>query len=243
MTTPLPIPDTARTDAEKLGFEIPDETWQKLATFLALLLERNQTTNLTAIREPDAAWSRLILDSLTVIPAFEPLPENARIIDVGTGGGLPGVPLAIARPDLRFTLLDSTRKKIAFIEEAAHTLGLSNLTAIADRSETLAHHANHRQQYDLAVSRAVGPLPTLLELTLPFVRQDGWCVAMKGPRVEQELNESGDALYKLGAGELQVIEAYPEEFGNDLVLVLIHKERNTPKQFPREPGLPKRSPL
>ncbi|QDU71667.1 16S rRNA (guanine(527)-N(7))-methyltransferase RsmG [Mucisphaera calidilacus] len=243
MTTEHAIPDSARSAAGELGFELDEPTWQQLARFLALLLERNQTTNLTAVRDPEQAWPRLILDSLTVLPAFEDLPEQARVIDVGTGGGLPGVPLAIARPDLRFTLLDSTGKKVAFIRETAETLGLDNITAIQDRAETLAHNATHRQQYDLAVSRAVGPLPTLLELTLPFVRQEGWCLAMKGPRVEQELADSGDALYKLGAGDLRVIDAYPECFENDLVLVLIHKERNTPKTYPRESGLPKRSPL
>ncbi|MEQ9453092.1 MAG: 16S rRNA (guanine(527)-N(7))-methyltransferase RsmG [Phycisphaeraceae bacterium] len=243
MPDPLPVPVTARADAEKLGFEIEDQTWQQLGLFLALLLERNQTMNLTAIREPEAAWSRHILDSLTVLPALEELSDHARIIDLGTGGGLPGLPLAIARPDLRFTLVDSTQKKIAFVQEAADQLGLPNVTAIAERSERLARHSNHRQQYDIALSRALGPLPTVLELALPFVRQDGWAIAMKGPRVEEELARSADALAVLGGGEVQVIDAYPEGFDNDLVLVLIHKERNTPKTYPRDPGIPKNQPL
>ncbi|WP_428389465.1 16S rRNA (guanine(527)-N(7))-methyltransferase RsmG [Mucisphaera sp.] len=240
----LVVPAGIREDAVRLGFEIEEETWKRLGRYLGLLLATNQTMNLTAIREPEAAWSRLILDSLTVLPAFESLPEEqARVLDVGTGGGLPGMPLAIARPDLSFTLVDSTQKKIGFLNEVADRLGLTRVKAVAGRAETLGHQSGYRQQFDLVVSRAVGPLPVLLEFTLPFVRVGGWCVAMKGPKAEQELADSGDALAALGGGEVQVVEAYPESFENDLVLVLIQKDRATPKTYPREPGLPKRSPL
>ncbi|MEM7577930.1 MAG: 16S rRNA (guanine(527)-N(7))-methyltransferase RsmG [Planctomycetota bacterium] len=239
----MATPDFVRDDLRQLDLPQDDPTLDKLDAFLSLLLEANQRMNLTAIREADAAWSRMIVDSLTALPGFDDLPQQASIIDVGTGGGLPGIPLAIARPDLRFTLLEATSKKCVFLEGVAESLGLTNVRVHNARAEDAGHDAGHRQHYDVAICRAVGPMPVLLELCLPLVKVGGRLLAMKGPRVEEELDGSGDAMTKLGAGDVAVIDAYPQAFGNDLVIVSVFKESPTPKAYPRLSGLPKKQPL
>ncbi len=239
----MTIPDFVHADLEALGFDAPDQTLDRLAAFLGLLLDANARMNLTAVREPDAAWRRLIIDSLTVLPGLDHLGEAGRVIDIGSGGGLPGVPLAIARPDLGVTLLESTGKKTAFHREAIAALGLTNVTSVQERAETLGQDPTHRQRYDAAVSRAVGAMPEVLEYSLPLVKVGGRVLAMKGPKAAEELERSGDALALLGAGDLQVFDAYPESFDNELVIVSIIKDRPTPKAYPRAPGTPHRCPL
>ena len=130
--------------AATLGIEFDDGDLQRLGTYLELLLEANKTTNLTAIREPDAAWMRHILDSLTLLPALAELPEGATVIDVGSGGGLPGMPLAIAMPHLRFTLLEATGKKAVFLRTTAKALELSNVAILCERAEKAAHDRGER---------------------------------------------------------------------------------------------------
>lgn len=240
---PDPIPSFVRDDLAALEIALDDAVLGRLARFLGLLLDANQRMNLTAIREPDDAWRRLIIDSLTVLPGLESLGANAKVIDVGTGGGLPGVPIAIARPDLKVTLLDATGKKVRFLEQAVGALGLTNASPIQSRAETLGHTAGHREAYDVAVCRAVGVVHLVLECCMPLVKVGGRVLAMKGPKAEQELEDAANATDILGVGDLAAIEAYPESFGNDLIIVSFLKTRVTPGQYPREPGAAKRSPL
>ncbi|MFW6336965.1 MAG: 16S rRNA (guanine(527)-N(7))-methyltransferase RsmG [Phycisphaeraceae bacterium] len=237
------VPAFVREDLEGLGFELPEVLLDRLASYLALLLETNQRINLTAIRDADEAWRRLIVDSLTPLPGLDDLEEGGSLIDVGSGGGMPGIPLAIGRPDLRVTLLEATGKKARFLESAVRELGLDNVAVVCERAETAGRDAPHRERYDAAVCRAVGPMNVLLELCLPLVRVGGRLLAMKGPKAEEELERAGDALDTLGAGELHVFDAYPETFANDLVIVRVAKDRATPKGYPRRPGVPKREPL
>lgn len=245
MSPPAPaaIPDFVHADLEALGFDLPAELLDRLAAYLALLLDANTRMNLTAVRDADDAWRRLIIDSLTPLPGLDDLAEDSTLIDVGTGGGLPGIPLAIARPDLRVSLLEATGKKAAFLRDAAEALPLPDVTVLNDRAETLGQHAAHREHYDAAVCRAVGPMNVLLELCLPLIKTGGRLLAMKGPKAEAELKDAGDALDRLGAGDLTVHDAYPESFDKDLVIITIEKDRPTPKPYPRPPGMPKREPL
>ena len=243
----MPIPDFVHDDLAALQIELTPEQLAQLAEYLAQVLEGNQRMNLTAIRDPDAAWRRLIVDSLSVLPGIddvEPVSGGAvRVIDIGSGAGLPGVPIAIARPDVSVTMLESTGKKAQFIADCIEALGLENAQVIPDRAETAGQDPEYRGQYDVAVSRAVGVMSLVLEYSLPLVREGGRVLAMKGPRAEQELDASGDAMDKLGGGELAVIDAYPDSFGNDLVIVSIIKDRPTPDAYPRLPGVPKKLPL
>lgn len=237
------VPEFIPTDLERLGLSICDDMLNTLARYLDLLLDTNQRMNLTAIKDEETAWRRLITDSLTLLPGLEMLEPGALVIDVGTGGGVPGMPLAIARPDLSFTLLDATGKKVAFLQSCVQALGLSNVRAIQGRAEVLGHEPDHRQRYDVATVRAVGKVAEIAEYCLPLVKLGGRMLAMKGAAAEAELADAGDALAVLGAGDLALIDAYPDGFDSELVVISIIKERQTPKAYPRDPGVPKKTPL
>lgn len=228
------------TDAQTIGFDLTAPCRHRLGRYLHLLLETNKQFNLTAIREPDLAWRRHILESIAVVPAIG--DEARSLIDVGTGAGLPGLPIAILCPDLKVTLLEATGKKARFLGAVVGDLGLKNVKIITDRAETIAHQPEHREHYDLATARAVGPLNVLLELTLPFLLPGGRLLAMKGQAAESELRDAGDALMHLGAGEVQVFELLPG-LDDEANLIEVVKESATPTQYPRRPGIPKQEPL
>lgn len=236
-------PDFVRDDLAKLGLVVSDHELALLARYLGAMLEANTRFNLTSIREPDDAWRRHVIDSLTLLPFLSGFGEGKSLVDVGTGGGMPGMPIAITRSDLRVTLIESTGKKARFLEETVASLGLKNVRVRPDRAEALGQLKGVRESFDVAVCRALGPMPELLEYTLPLVRVDGFVMAMKGPSVEGELKRSGDALTKLGGGEVQVYDAYPEGFGQNTVIVAIEKIGRTPRDYPRRPGVPRAEPL
>ncbi|MBI1370629.1 MAG: 16S rRNA (guanine(527)-N(7))-methyltransferase RsmG [Planctomycetes bacterium] len=222
-----------------IGVVLPDEQVALLGRYLFELLETNKLFNLTAIREPEAAWMRHVLDSLSVVPLLEGVH---RMIDVGSGGGLPGMVLAIARPQVKVTLLEATGKKAKFLRETAGKLGLGNVEVVNERAETAGQDKRYRERFDMAVARAVGPLNVLLELTLPLVQVGGRVVAMKGKRAEEELQAAGDALMVLGGGEVNVYEALPG-LEDDADLIEVVKDHATGKTYPRRPGVPKTEPL
>lgn len=237
------VPETFRGDLARLELALPEAAIQTLARYVALFSETNRKFNLSATKTVEEFWPRHVLDSLTVLPGLDGLPQGTAVIDVGSGGGLPGVPLAIARPDLRFTLLEATGKKARFLEQCAAALALVNVTVVHERAEAAGQDARWRQRFDAAVTRAVGPMNVLLELTLPLLRVGGRLLAMKGPSLEQELEACGQALEVLGGGEVAVVDAYPQSFEVGTVIAVIEKARPTPRAYPRLPGMPKQSPL
>lgn len=244
-----PIPDSVSAALQRLDVPLDNEQRRHLARYLDMLLEANRRVNLTAVREPEAAWHRLILDSLTLVAGLDPLEEGASLIDIGSGGGLPGIPLAIARPDLRFTLLEATGKKTRFLQQCVDELPLSNVAVLNDRAEHVGQDRTHRQRYDLAMARAVGSVSEVLEYAMPLVKVGGRVLAMKGKAAEREVAEASDALSVLGAGDVQLVEAYPDaEQGDDpaareLIVISVYKQRPTPAMYPRRPGLPRHEPL
>jgi 16S rRNA (guanine527-N7)-methyltransferase len=161
--------------------------------FLDLLLEANTRFNLTAVTDPGDAWVRHIADSLTLLPPIVSLRAK-RVMDVGSGGGLPAIPLAIALPEVQFTLLEATGKKARFLTETAEALELHNVVVINDRAEKLGQRAEHRSAYDVVTARAVGRLRVLLDWGVPFVRPGGWLLAMKGRQAQEEIKEARDLL-------------------------------------------------
>ena len=180
MPEPLPIPPDVMEELAALRVEVPQAELEQLADYLARLLDANTRMNLTAIRDPEQAWRRLILDSLTPLPGLHDLPEGSSLIDVGTGGGLPGIPLAITRPDLRVTLLDATGKKVDFLDAVIRDMGLANCRAFKGRAETLAHNSFHRARLrrgrvsrDGAAERGARVLPPLREGGRPPARDEG----------------------------------------------------------------------
>ena len=213
---------------------IPD-----LEKFVDMLLERNQVMNLTAITEPDQVARLHLLDSLSLLPV-EAFAGKA-VIDVGTGAGFPGLPLAIVQQDADFTLLDSLGKRIRFLDEVREALGLGNVTCVHGRAEEFAQA--HREQFDLAVSRAVANLAVLSELCLPLVKVGGAFLAMKSTGCEAETEGAQTAIRRLG-GTLERVVDYtiPTTDVTHRVLV-IRKTAPTAKKYPRPFAQIKKQPL
>ena len=196
------------------------------------MLEVNQYMNLTAIKEPRAVILRHFADSLTIEPL---LPQGACVVDVGCGAGFPSLPLAICRPDLKILSLDSTAKRIRYVEQTAHLLGCSNLTAITARAEEAAKTA-HREKYDICTARAVAALPVLSELCLPFVKQGGRFLAMKARQGDEEWSCAEQAVSRLGGALLQKHRVLLRDEGaetEERIIFEIKKCRSTPREFPR----------
>lgn len=202
--------------------------------YLELLLAANQAFNLTAITDPDEAWSKHIEDSLSLLPELEGV--TGKVIDVGSGGGLPAIPLAIARPDLQFTLVESTAKKARFLETTALALGLKNVRVKSERAEDLGR-SELRESFEVATSRACARLPVLLELCLPLVQVGGRKLAIKGEQAALEVTEAARALALLHG---KVVSTRRTETGT---IVRIDKLAATPARYPRRAGEPKRAPL
>ena len=224
-------------DIERLGVEFDASDLGRLGTYLDLLLDANTRFNLTAITDRDVAWHKHIFDSLTLLPLVVSA-EVGRVIDVGSGAGLPGLPLAITLPEVNFTLLEATGKKADFLHEVVTTLALPNVTVINDRVETIGRdREHHRERYGMAIARAIGRLAVLLELTVPLVRAGGHVLAIKGGKAAEEIDEAKKALHLL---HCRVDDTRRTPTGT---IVVIEKLRTTPKLYPRRPGEPRRAPL
>ncbi len=212
-----------------------------------LLLQWNERTNLTGLDEWSAIQRRLLVESLALLPWVDRACERkspCRMIDVGTGAGIPGIPIAVVRPSLMITLLDATAKKIRFLETVVQELRLPNVVPIHERAEVLAHRPAHRGRYHLATARALAHLATAFELTLPFLAPEGLALFPKGTGIEQELAESRPALALLG-GELLAVEPLPlaDLVGTTSTLVVVRAVRPCPATYPRRPGVPAKRPL
>ena len=225
-----------------MGVPFDQRAVERFAAFHAILDEYNARMDLTAVLDEDERVDRHDLDSAAPL-AQGLLAPDARVIDVGTGAGFPGMPLLILRPDLRMTFLDALQKRIAFLSDALARLGLSAQTLHA-RAEDAARMEAHRECYDAAVSRAVASSAVLEELTLPFVRTGGVAIAWKGPGVQDELTAARRAAFVLGGTVRGVVPApVPGRDDWQHVLLLTDKTGKTPKAYPRKAGTPSRKPL
>ena len=235
---------------ENTGIILTDKQQEQMFLLAERLVEVNQVMNLTAITDEDGIILRHLVDSLLISEYFEP---NSTIIDVGCGAGFPSLPLAIVRPDLKITALDSTEKRIRYVDETATLLGLSNVTAVAARAEEFANKPERREKFDYATARAVASLPILCELTIPFVKLGGSLVAMKAKGANDEFEISRSAIRQLaGASSLsgtQLIEKSlhgsinGEIICENRTVVVMKKLSGTPKQFPRKFAQIKKNPL
>jgi 16S rRNA (guanine527-N7)-methyltransferase len=214
-----------------------------LARYRDVLTEWNARFNLTAITDDESILLRHFADSLSLLRILPAPDAPLSLLDVGTGAGLPGIPLKIARPSLDVTLMDSTGKKIIFCNTAIAELGLESIRAVQARAEEAAHRPEYREQFDLVAARALAPLPTLVEYLLPFTREGGWCVAMKGSDARSEAEQALKAIALLG-GELARVEAVTlPGIPDQRALVLIRKIKPTPRVYPRQAGKPRSAPL
>ncbi|MBD5155843.1 MAG: 16S rRNA (guanine(527)-N(7))-methyltransferase RsmG [Oscillibacter sp.] len=211
----------------------------RVAEFAEMVLERNQVMNLTAITEPKDVAALHLLDSLAVIQLAG--LESGRLVDVGCGAGFPGAPLAIGRPELHVTLLDSLGKRVDFLKEACGKLGLANVECVHARAEEFA--AEKRESFDWAISRAVAALPVLCELCLPLVKVGGQMLAMKSANSEEEINGAKKAIELLG-GKIRWVKDYTVPT-TEVVhrLICIEKVSPSPKKYPRRFALIKKQPL
>ena len=218
------------------------EAAEGFQVYYDLLVEWNERMDLTSVPK-EAMPRRHFLDSLTPLKHPGLIPPDARIIDVGTGAGFPGLPLAIARPDLRLTLLEAQGKRCQFLRAVCQALDLRRVTVIQERAEVLGRAEGHREGYDRAVARAVAPLNVLCEYLLPFVKVGGAALCWKGPSVAREMEDGAAAVGPFGGGKMDWIETGEERGEDRRVIVRIPKIEKTLPQYPRKNGMPAKRPL
>lgn len=230
------------------GVSLDDHQVGQLTTYRDLLFAANQTTNLTAVRDLPGIERRLILESLRLIVPIRALPNTDHVrrrslIDLGTGGGLPGIVLAIACPELSVFLLDATGKKVAFLDHVVAALGLGNTTTIHARAEEIGHLPRYRNGFDVVTARAVSTLPALLELGLPLLRNGGHLAMPKGVNIDREL-EAGQRAATILGGEIATSDLLTDVGSTiETRLVIVRKTSPTVAMYPRRSGIPSRSPL
>jgi 16S rRNA (guanine527-N7)-methyltransferase len=231
--------------ARKLGLHLTAEQLEKFEIYYRELIDWNKRMNLTSITDYAEVQVKHFLDSLTVVTANEPFNkgQNLRVIDVGTGAGLPGLPLKIIRPGIRLVLLEATAKKTQFLHYLVDRLGLEDVAIVAGRAEEVAHDVRYREKFDLVLSRAVASLPALVELTLPFCAVPGRFIAQKKGDIDREVAQSQKAIDVLG-GSLKGVKSITLEGQEDRrYLVVIDKIKPSPARYPRRPGVPARKPI
>lgn len=208
--------------------------------YMNLLIEWNEKMNLTAITDPEEIILKHFIDSITILKNIE---NDAKIVDVGTGAGFPGIPLSIMRPDLKITLVDSLNKRLIFLQEVVNKLELKNVEIIHARAEEFGQNKKYRENFDIATSRAVANLATLSEYLIPLVKVGGKVVAMKASELQEEVENAKKAIDVLG-GKIEMIEEFnlpQSDIGR--TVVIIRKEKQTPNKYPRKPGTPSKEPI
>lgn len=233
--------------AGALGLRLTDSQVGSFQAYYEELVDWNQKFNLTAITEYEQVQIRHFADSLSILLAEEARQalgrSDARVIDVGSGAGFPGIPLKLVCPRIRLTLLEATGKKVSFLEHLIARLGLRRATPIQARAEEMGHDPGHRAGYDLALARAVADMAVVAEYTLPFCRPGGWLVAQKGEAGPAEAWAAEKAIRLLGGELRRVLPVELPGLPENRSLVIVEKVSPTPDLYPRRPGMPSKRPL
>lgn len=234
--------DLLKDACEKENLAFNEETYNKFIVYKELIKEWNQKINLTAITDDEEIIKKHFIDSIKIFE-FPYVKEAKTIIDIGTGGGFPGIPMKIVNSDSKMVLLDSLNKRINFLNLVINEINLSNIETIHGRAEDFARNDIYREKFDLAVSRAVANTTVLLELCLPYVKAGGYFVALKGPAIEDEIKEANNALKVLGGKIEEIIEV--DIAGSNLKhnLLVVKKIKNTPNKYPRKAGMITKNPI
>lgn len=228
-----------KEECTKNNIIIKEEKTKYFFDYMKYLLDWNEKINLTAIKDEKEFIVKHFVDSLTI---SELVGDNKRIIDVGTGGGFPGIPLKLLNENLNVSLVDSVNKKIMVLNDIINKMKLDNIEAIHTRAEDLAQNKDYRESFDIATSRAVSNMNTLVEYLLPFVKVGGHVICMKGPGYEEELNSSKKAIEILG-GKIESIKELKVSNDLDRNIIIIKKIKNTNMKYPRGQGKPLREPI
>lgn len=233
--------DWIRFAENEYGLTLDAQAIERFSLFLTELLEWNQRFNLTAIREPAEIEVKHFLDSLTIQSVFHKTPT--KIIDVGTGAGFPGLALKILWPTSQLTLVESIHKKAEFCSHMVEVLKFSDVSVLARRVEEVGHDPLHRECYDLVTARAVAKMSVLLEYLLPLAKPGGLVVMQKGENGAQEAETSQKIMRKLGGDLKEIKPIHLPGVEGDRYLVVVGKNAHTPKDYPRKPGIPTKTPL
>ena len=234
--------NTFKSKINTLHIELSKEQYSQYVTYYNMVVEKNKVMNLTGITEFDEFIDKHYIDSLSIVNAVDMTRVNS-IIDVGTGAGFPGIPLKIAFPNLKLTLLDSLNKRVKFLNEVIGTLGLEKIEAVHGRAEDFGRNSEYRGQFDLCVSRAVANLATLSEYCMPFVKVGGAFIPYKSGKVEEELNQARGAVKLLGGKIENAVSFELPKTEGERTLVVIRKVEATAKKYPRKAGMPGKEPL
>lgn len=224
------------------NFDISDEQINKLDIFYEMLIEKNKVMNLTAITDFDEVLIKHFADSISICQVLDN-DKVSNAIDLGTGAGFPGIPLAIMFPNIQFTLMDSLNKRILFLQEVVDALHLTNVSLVHGRAEEAGRNKLYREQFDLCVSRAVANIATLSEYCLPFVKVGGQFISYKSGDVKEEIDNSGSAINRLGGDIADSFFFTLPDTDINRSFILIDKVKNTPKAYPRKAGTPSKEPL
>lgn len=235
-------PEEFRKQLLAADVALTDQQMAQFDTYFHLLVEWNEKMNLTAITEEKEVYLKHFYDSLLVGLKMALNPQAA-ICDVGSGAGFPSIPLKILYPELSVTIVDSLKKRITFLQELTDQLGLSNVHLYHDRAETFGQNPAFREQFDYVTARAVARLNVLAELCLPLVKKDGYFLALKAAKSDEELQEAKPAIAQLGGKFIEEKTMALPLSGDERHLLVIQKKKVTPKKYPRKPGLPNKQPI
>ncbi|MHC5373193.1 16S rRNA (guanine(527)-N(7))-methyltransferase RsmG [Enterococcus sp. LJL120] len=235
-------PEEFRQQMTQQGFTLSERQMDQFQQYFQLLVEWNEKINLTTITAENDVYLKHFYDS--VMTAFTPqFSGTGSLCDVGSGAGFPSIPLKIVFPDLQITIVDSLNKRINFLKTVATSLQLEGVSLYHDRAETFGQNKAFRESFDFVTARAVARLNVLAELCLPLVKKDGYFLALKAAKSQEELTEAKPAIALLGGKVIEEIDLALPQTGDERHILVIQKKKVTPKKYPRKPGQPNKQPL